>query len=49
MRDFSQVQGGREVRTAGIAGYFEDLPASGGLKFEPDAEIGQKGLFMDGN
>ncbi|RLC22863.1 MAG: hypothetical protein DRH56_08205, partial [Deltaproteobacteria bacterium] len=28
--------------------YFEDLSALGGLKFETDAEIGQKGAFCKG-
>ncbi|GAG82394.1 unnamed protein product, partial [marine sediment metagenome] len=26
--------------------YFEDLSASGGLKFEPDTEIERKGVFF---
>jgi hypothetical protein len=28
--------------------YFEDLSASGGLKFEPNAVIGHKGAFLKG-
>jgi len=45
---FVRVQGRRKFQPQEYIEYFEDLSASGGLKFEPDAEIGQKVPFCEG-
>ena len=42
MPNFDSVQGGREFQTEGILEYFEDL------KFTPNADMEQKGVFFKG-
>ena len=48
MFNFVQVQERRNIYPQEYIEYFEDLPASGGLNFESDAEIGRKGAFFKG-
>jgi hypothetical protein len=45
MFNFVQDQRRRKFEPQEYIEYFEDLSASGGLKFEHDADIGQKGTF----
>jgi len=45
---FSKIKEGENYNHTNTLEYFEDLSASGGLKFESDADIGGKDWFRSG-
>jgi hypothetical protein len=45
---FSKIKEGENYNNRNTLKYFEDLPASGGSSFEPDAEIGKNNSFRSG-